>query len=224
MPKPGDRETHCKNGHDLTLPGARKNVTKGRRGGGLCRQCVADYNRARLGSTKTGPPSGYKGDATVQTEALAAGKKSCSRCGEVKERDQFNRSPKHPTGLHSWCKTCCSEQRRERYRREHAEINLKSRAGRFGISIAHLEALIAEHDGRCAICSGPCPSGRRLAVDHNHATGQVRGLLCANCNRGIGLLKDSALLAQAAADYLRRWELDATSQASVRDPALPIAS
>lgn len=62
-------------------------------------------------------------------------------------------------------------------------------------------AMLAEQHGVCAICASP-PSGRALAVDHNHATGKIRGLLCGNCNRGIGNLQDSIGLLYAAINYL----------------------
>ena len=48
--------------------------------------------------------------------------------------------------------------------------------------------LAAEQNHVCAICHGT--GARRLAVDHDHATGKVRGLLCSNCNAGIGLLNE----------------------------------
>jgi hypothetical protein len=60
----------------------------------------------------------------------------------------------------------------------------------------------------CAICRQPERTpGRALAVDHDHATGEVRGLLCGNCNRGIGFLGDSAELLESAAGYLRGTKL-----------------
>lgn len=52
------------------------------------------------------------------------------------------------------------------------------------------------------MCGLHNPDGRRLAVDHNHETGQIRGLLCSNCNRAIGLLRDDAGLMRKAADYV----------------------
>lgn len=224
MPKPGDRETHCKYGHDLTLPGARRNVTKGRRGGGLCRQCVADYNRARRGSTKSGPLSHFRGDEAARLAAAEQGQKYCPACRQAKDPDQFHRASKNRDGLHSWCKACASKRKRATYLKHGKATALRRRAANFGISVDDLEALIAKHGGRCGICAGPCPSGRQLAVDHDHRTGRVRGLLCANCNRGIGLLQDSAAVAQAAADYLRGWETDAASQPSVRNSGLSVAS
>lgn len=61
-------------------------------------------------------------------------------------------------------------------------------------------------DGKCAICQVDMqPRGRKsdaAAVDHNHATGEVRGLLCRSCNHGIGNLKDNPEVLMAAAEYL----------------------
>jgi hypothetical protein len=81
------------------------------------------------------------------------------------------------------------------------ELRLKRE---YGLSVAAFEAMKAEQRGRCAICKG-LPSGRSpvLHVDHDHVTGNVRALLCSPCNQGIGLLRDSHLIAAAAAKYLR---------------------
>jgi hypothetical protein len=54
----------------------------------------------------------------------------------------------------------------------------------------------------CAICEKPCFTGKRLAVDHDHGTGLVRGLLCAHCNRAIGLFRDDPQMLRRAVDYL----------------------
>lgn len=61
--------------------------------------------------------------------------------------------------------------------------------------------LLELQGGRCAICRR-WPGKRRLAVDHCHATGTVRGLLCMRCNAGLGLFRDDFEAMQAAADYL----------------------
>lgn len=56
----------------------------------------------------------------------------------------------------------------------------------YGITLQEYNDLLQSQDGKCGICS-KFPSNKRLAVDHNHITGEVRGLLCDNCNRGIGM-------------------------------------
>ena len=73
---------------------------------------------------------------------------------------------------------------------------------KFGLTADHHYALQEAQGGVCAICRGV--GRRRLCVDHDHNTGRVRGLLCDSCNRGLGLLKDSAELLRVAAAYLER--------------------
>lgn len=67
-------------------------------------------------------------------------------------------------------------------------------------------AMLQAQSGVCAICRGEetSRSARRLAVDHDAATGRARGLLCMNCNNGIGRMKHDPQLLIAAADYLTR--------------------
>lgn len=80
---------------------------------------------------------------------------------------------------------------------------------RYGMSVEEYELRSSGQGHRCAICRETCPTGFRLAVDHNHKTGAVRGLLCINCNKGIGHLKDDPALLQAAINYLRKHEGEA---------------
>lgn len=78
----------------------------------------------------------------------------------------------------------------------------------FGLSFEQYDAMLAAQGGVCAICKQPETHQRKgvwnLSVDHCHATGRVRGLLCNRCNRGIGLLADDAELCRKAAEYLSR--------------------
>lgn len=78
---------------------------------------------------------------------------------------------------------------------------------RYGLTTAGYAAMLADQGGCCAIC-GAAPDGNtryaKLGVDHDHATGKVRGLLCDQCNRGIGAFKDDPTRLRAAAQYLER--------------------
>jgi hypothetical protein len=74
---------------------------------------------------------------------------------------------------------------------------------KFGITPEAYEALLQRQGGVCAICAKAETTGRRLAVDHCHKTGRIRGLLCALCNTAIGKLGDSPELVERALNYLR---------------------
>lgn len=79
----------------------------------------------------------------------------------------------------------------------------------YGISLSTYKQMLDAQDGKCAICKKEefvvdrkTDKVRELAVDHCHDTGTVRGLLCTNCNRGIGHFKDDAELLREAIYYL----------------------
>lgn len=90
----------------------------------------------------------------------------------------------------------------ENYRLEHRNRLLKNR---FGISSEDYDVMFLNQRGLCKICgTHQSEVTRRFAVDHNHLTGEVRGLLCVPCNTAIGALRDSPELLEVAALYLRR--------------------
>jgi hypothetical protein len=76
----------------------------------------------------------------------------------------------------------------------------------YGITREQYRALWLAQKGVCAVCRKPERTARNrlLTIDHDHVTGQVRGLLCSQCNRAIGLLDDSPKVIEAAASYVRK--------------------
>jgi hypothetical protein len=78
----------------------------------------------------------------------------------------------------------------------------------FGITPEQYDEMLAAQGGVCASCSTDKPGGPYgiFAVDHDHSTGKVRGLLCKNCNLAIGMLGDSAEGVRKALAYLTREE------------------
>lgn len=90
-------------------------------------------------------------------------------------------------------------------RRNPDKVKNKHLRHKYGITFEEYRRMELVQGGLCAICRKPENPGRSLAVDHNHTTGQVRALLCGNCNRGIGMLQDSADLLRAAAEYLETY-------------------
>jgi len=75
----------------------------------------------------------------------------------------------------------------------------------YQITIEDYQLSLEKQSGLCAICKSKCVSGRRLAVDHNHTTGEVRGLLCCKCNRGLGNFNDNLDLLEQAVLYLKSY-------------------
>ena len=72
----------------------------------------------------------------------------------------------------------------------------------YGITVETFLKMLDAQNGACAICEKICVTGERLCVDHDHETGQVRGLLCRKCNSAIGMFDDEPVLVERALQYL----------------------
>ena len=127
--------------------------------------------------------------------------KYCIRCKTDKTLSEFRNEGKK----HSWCRDCQNEynktwyyKNRERGLRWRKNGNLKRT---YGISLDDYESLLKSQGNVCKICKTE-RSGKYLAVDHDHRTGKIRGILCENCNRGLGMFKDGPNLLRAAIQYL----------------------
>ena len=96
-------------------------------------------------------------------------------------------------------------KQREWYRRNPEKIKKFSRTTLIrshGISVDEYDAMLAAQGGKCAICRRECSVAPNLSIDHCHATGGVRGLLCRSCNSGLGFFRDSTDALRKAAEYL----------------------
>lgn len=133
----------------------------------------------------------------------------CRGCRETKPLDAFHRNKMGRHGRCATCKACRVTKNRairltpEGSRRERD----KQYRTKFGITLDDYERMLSEQDGVCAICERPERAKRgdtlkHLAVDHCHATGVVRGLLCADCNTAIGKLLDDPSAMRRAAQYV----------------------
>jgi len=94
------------------------------------------------------------------------------------------------------------EQILSRYRRDARGQREQRLLKDYGIDEATYEALLRSQGGVCAICRQPESQPQPLCVDHDHATGRVRGLLCSACNAGLGHYGDDPNRLRAAATYL----------------------
>lgn len=94
-------------------------------------------------------------------------------------------------------------QHKERYKKDKEKYKNLDLKRRFGITIEEYKQMLIIQDNKCAICSQVDPI-RALAVDHCHYTDRVRGLLCTNCNNGLGRFKDNIINLEKAIKYLCR--------------------
>lgn len=127
------------------------------------------------------------------------GRYVCSACGEAKPEHEF--PTKEGNRLRSQCRVCHNRNRtRSPYQRE---ANRRYLLGQYGLTPAAYDTMLCGQNGVCAICEEPEKvEGRSLAVDHDHATGAVRGLLCTYCNTALGKFRDSVELLARAQSYL----------------------
>ncbi len=95
-----------------------------------------------------------------------------------------------------------------RARRLEPEVKLRERAGhlkrKYGITVEQYDAMLEAQGGGCCICGRPPREDISLHVDHDHSTGEIRGILCFRCNNALADFQDDQQLLQEAADYLDR--------------------
>ena len=136
--------------------------------------------------------------------------KQCTACGDLKPEDEFYFF-KARNWRDSNCKKCRLAANRDyarEYHKKHARRILLKKM--YGMSLEDYDKLLKQQDGVCAICLQDEPNGP-LRVDHDHETGQVRGLLCHKCNAALGLLNDSPEIIAQALEYLNERSIRATN-------------
>jgi len=133
----------------------------------------------------------------------------CTRCGQEKSYKDFYYN--HVT--HKYRKFCkpCEEKDNSKPRLERKNIDsqhveaIQRRAmlkKKFGMTLEEYNLMLEQQHGVCKICGGTKTNGVHLAVDHDHATGKVRGLLCSGCNTGLGGFRDDPRNLLKASLYL----------------------
>lgn len=140
--------------------------------------------------------------------------KECRLCGVPKDLSCFGKHSQTRDRLRHECKECRSKEAKrynannrehrtlqaKKYRKEQPETLKRTRyLSRYGLSGEVITALI-NIDTPCDICGAI----EKLHIDHDHTTMKVRGFLCGNCNRGLGLFNDSILFLERAIEYLRK--------------------
>lgn len=122
----------------------------------------------------------------------------CRDCKVMKPESDF-----HPSRLKRpqtpYCRLCMSRRSKEWVTRN-PDYFRRYQVGKYGLTLEEWDTLFAAQDHRCAICRGSC--GDKPCVDHCHDSGRVRGILCNNCNRALGLFADDRNRLMNAVAYL----------------------
>ena len=145
--------------------------------------------------------------------------KFCRKCNSDVPVENFHKATKEKDGLYCWCKPCrraydISKEatrlpyHRARYHNNKDEYLDNFYKRRYKITLADYNRMLQEQNNACAVCKQSCVSGRRLSVDHSHTTGNVRGLLCGNCNKSLGCAKDSIDILNGLIEYLKKSEVN----------------
>lgn len=87
--------------------------------------------------------------------------------------------------------------------RSKSGLRERSKLSMYGLTPEDYYSLLDKQGGACAICRGQCKTGKKLAVDHDHETGKVRGLLCTRCNVALGMFQDDMDRMAKAIAYLK---------------------
>lgn len=157
---------------------------------------------------------------------------TCYTCGKKKATCEFSKNRTKASGHDSMCKKCRKSYyknknyfqknyqknkhrklaaAKKRYDEKGPIIRHERRRQLYGIDPQQYLDLLEKQKGLCAICSNPAGyflngKPRALSLDHDHATGRIRGLLCSKCNFAIGLMQDNPVLLKKAAGYLNHVE------------------
>jgi hypothetical protein len=119
--------------------------------------------------------------------------KQCNTCGEVKPLSEYSRNR---GGRLARCKPCAKPSAQDRLK-----AHLKHT---YGLTYEEWDGMVRKQAGRCGICND-APADRDLVVDHCHATGRVRELLCRQCNIAAGAVRDDPTTARQLANYLEKY-------------------
>ena len=151
-------------------------------------------------------------DKQVTTAHLLLETRVCRVCGEEKnllDDYYFVRKDRSLPSSYSYeCKACTIERTTNYNKRNSNSVRSQYLKRNYGLTFEEFDSMLSKQDNCCAICKGKEPYGRhkRFTVDHNHKTGEVRGLLCNRCNTALGLVEDNIHTLKSMIQYLESHE------------------
>lgn len=158
-----------------------------------------------------------------RSKDIESGKQWCPSCNTLLELGKF---VKLHEGTAVYCLLCANNRSKLRTKEERAEYYSKRKTivrnsilkSKFGINKEQYREILVRQRNKCAICGKVNQEnsidGKSFAVDHDHKTGKIRGLLCTRCNPGLGFFNDDTKLLRKAINYLKKAQKHVVSQNS----------
>ena len=135
--------------------------------------------------------------------------KKCTKCGIEKPLSEFQKRNDRPAGYHSNCKECKRKARifwGLKNKKHLQEYNKKSKLKiKWGLTPEQFLDMQIKQKNVCEICKNSFKNSKDTHIDHCHKTGNIRGILCAHCNHGLGKFKDSIDILKSALKYLQKY-------------------
>lgn len=162
--------------------------------------CRCGWRRSSIARTKRDARNAFRHEHVRPIREVL--KSTCRECKVRKPQSEM----RDRRGVGRICKLCDRRKMKDwvaahpvQYERQQRKYHLKQ----YGLTPAMYDAMLVAQGNCCAICRSRSPAGKKyFHVDHDHATGRVRGLLCFRCNSGLGNFKDDPRSLRAAAAYL----------------------
>ena len=150
-----------------------------------CKECVKESLTSRLKVSPT--------------------EKVCTKCSTMKPIGEFPKNKRTRDGHQTHCKLCHKKYRDEKTPSQRLlDARNTHYKAKFGIDFEEYLRILRGQGDKCAICGKRMLDTDRLFhVDHNHVTGKIRGILCGNCNLGVGNFQDSPDILRNAITYLQ---------------------
>ena len=130
--------------------------------------------------------------------------KKCSKCKLTKSLTEFNNVKSGKLGVHHYCRSCHSQQRKNTY--DYNKCRSANIMRKYRLSLDDIKKMFDNQNGKCKICDIKYENASKhsgLYIDHCHKSNKIRGLLCSKCNRLLGVWDDNIEILQSAINYLK---------------------
>jgi hypothetical protein len=131
----------------------------------------------------------------------------CKACRADKPEQEFHKCATSKRGFAYYCKVCANLKAKAWHKvngKKPGEERGYRLLRQYGLTLEAYEGLLEQQNHKCKICDVALIGGHQTHIDHCHNSNKIRGILCTNCNRGLGHFQDSTLNLERAIEYLQR--------------------